>query len=224
MSSNRDLVFDHTSRDVSVQDNIQDDQNDFEFEGKHFRRYHLWAPTIWKIILPISLVISFISVGVLAARTMHDDTSKYARASLCGNSSSEALAIGCSFDHLTRSWYPPNCPHYTNNLFRTAEPKNPFRYYESLESTEPINDDDLFRLIESQGGVWVEKREHLTHCVYMLLAQAQIVRDGVNPVPILVQYGHLEHCASLVLETLRKDDEWHHKNSFTGPAHYNQAC
>jgi hypothetical protein len=189
--------------------------------GKHFQQHRLRIPPIWKIILVAILLVSIISVGIFIIQSTKGNqlTDSYS----CGNSSSEALALGCSFDHLTWSWYPPHCPHYTNGLFRTAEP-DPFHYYETLESTVPIDEGDLFELIESQGGVWVEKREHLTHCVYMLLAQAQIIRDGTRHVPILTRYGHMEHCANLLLETLRRDDEWYHKNAFTPHVHYDQNC
>lgn len=162
-------------------------------------------------------VIGFLAWGVPGHRAAYD------RKHSCGNTSAEALALGCSFDHLTWSFYPPHCPHYTNDRFRAAEP-DPFGYYETLGSLEPINDSDFFGVIERQGGVWVEKREHLTHCVYLLLAQGQIVRDGTPHTPIMVDYEHLEHCADILLENLRKDDEWRMRNTFSHEIHYDQDC
>lgn len=138
----------------------------------------------------------------------------------CGNSTSEALSLKCSFDHLMWSWYPEHCPHYTNGLFRREN----FSYYESLKSTQPLDDDGIFRIVDRQGGVWVEKREHLTHCVYLLLAQGQIIRDATSYVPRLVEYGHLEHCVDAILETLRKDEGWYRRDSFVGEIHYDQTC
>ncbi|KAM7220126.1 hypothetical protein V8F06_004454 [Rhypophila decipiens] len=175
-------------------------------------------------LLVTALATSILTfIGFLVAEGIAREQITYDRKHSCGNTSAEALALGCSFDHLTWSFYPPHCPHYTNDRFRAAEP-DPFSYYETLGSPEPVDESDFFRVIESQGGVWVEKREHLTHCVYLLLAQGQIVRDGTRHTQIIVDYEHLEHCADILLKTLRKDDEWRMRNTFSNEIHYDQDC
>jgi hypothetical protein len=46
----------------------------------------------------------------------------------CGNSSSEALSLGCSFDQLMWAWHPKQCPHYANDEYLNAEPENPWKF------------------------------------------------------------------------------------------------
>ncbi|EFY94533.1 hypothetical protein X797_011840 [Metarhizium robertsii] len=201
------------------------DTDDEKPRESPFPRYLDLIPPAWKAVLVGVVVVAMIGIGVFATKTMSVASSKTAHTNPCGNSTAEALALGCSFDRLTWSWYPAHCPHYTEDLFRLAEP---YKYYETLESIQPISDpardEDLFKFIDKQGGVWVEKREHATHCLYLLLAQAQVLKYKTRHVPILVEYFHMEHCVNYLLDILRRSDDWHHKDSFTPPVHHDQTC
>ena len=176
-----------------------------------------------------ALVVTFVLfsaavTGLLIARGASYKSPASTTQPSCGNSSVEALERNCSFDLLTWAWLPPQCPHYTNDLFLAAESAEPWRYYEKLSSKQPIVKDKLFEAVDRLGGVWTEKREHLTHCVFMLLAQAQIRQDGTPYTRLIVEYSHLEHCANFLLESLRRDDEWYHVNTFSHGFHYDQTC
>ena len=222
-SIKRYLWFNNTGY-TSVQHNTHETQDvaSFDDEKQQPQKNPGWVRD-WKIILPIILVTAVTSIGLLASSHSWNGRSGGRQQYPCGNSSREALALGCSFDHLTWSWYPPYCPHYTNELFRNAT-QNSLRYYKSLGSEEPIEEGDLLSLVEFQSGVWVQKGEHLTHCVYMLLAQAQILRDGTRHTSNLVQYEHLDHCVKYVLESMRRDPDWNQRNSFTGQMNFDQDC
>jgi len=197
--------------------------NDENLEKPRFKnpiRKHSVRKTVISSILAIAALFG---VGFFALSQASDSAAfGFRREHPCGNSSAEALALGCTFDHLTWAWYPAYCPHYTNDLFRAAE--GGFSYYESLGSKEALDEESFYRILDTKGGVWVEKREHLTHCVYLLLAQAQIVRDRTRYVPKLVEYEHLEHCAHFLMESLRKDDEWRLRNTLSPRMHYDQDC
>jgi hypothetical protein len=69
-----------------------------------------------------------------------------------------------------------------------------------------------------------EQREHLTHCVFMFLSLGQILRDGGKHTPKQVEYKHLDHCANVLLETLRKNNNWYDVATFAGPVSFDQNC
>ncbi|KAH7386597.1 hypothetical protein BKA64DRAFT_546491, partial [Cadophora sp. MPI-SDFR-AT-0126] len=128
----------------------------------------------------------------------------------CGNSSAEARSLGCSFDQLMWAWYPPSCPHYANEKFVAAEPGKPWRYYDNLYHGKAVfaEDDNWAEILDSGVQLWGERREHLTHCVYMFLSAGEIIWGGGKYVPKLVSSEHFEHCVAILLDALRQDSTW----------------
>lgn len=143
----------------------------------------------------------------------------------CGNSSAEALARGCTFDQLMWSWLPEYCPHYANDDFMNAEPTKPWQFYtDPHDQTTAASEDEWSAVLDNKQHVWGEKREHMTHCVYMFLNLGQIIRDGGRYAPRQVDYGHLEHCADMLLDTLRMDKDWHRIQTKAPLVYYDQDC
>ncbi|KAF2636766.1 hypothetical protein P280DRAFT_384334, partial [Massarina eburnea CBS 473.64] len=139
----------------------------------------------------------------------------------CGNSSAEALALGCSWDQLTWSWYPPNCPHYANDDFMAAEQ---WRFYLDPEGKKEATGEDWVKGLDNNLDLFGERREHLTHCVYMFLSIGQILRDKTPYSTKLGEYEHVEHCAQIMLDALRQDKHWNHMETSTGMVSYEQSC
>ena len=124
---------------------------------------------------------------------------------LCGNSSAEARALGCTFDQLTWSWYPPSCPHYANDEFVQAEE---WKFYMDKYGRQEASKEDWERAMNNELQLHGERREHITHCVYLMLSVGQVLRDGTPYAKKLVNYEHLDHCAKMMLKSLRKDKYW----------------
>lgn len=139
----------------------------------------------------------------------------------CGNSSAEALSLGCSWDQLTWSWLPPSCPHYANDEFMKAEQ---WVYYTDRHGQEAAVGENWARALDNEIPLWGERREHLTHCVYVFLSLGQIIRDGTPYHSRLVQYGHLSHCSHILLEALRLDPTWHDLETSTGRVSFDEHC
>lgn len=140
---------------------------------------------------------------------------------LCGNSSAEAKALGCTFDQLTWSWYPPQCPHYANDEFVKAED---WKFYLDMEGKHVAAGDDWVKAMDNEIQLWGQRREHITHCVYLMLSVGQIVRDAKPYAPKLVDYGHLEHCAEIMLKSLRKDRLWNSMETRVPFVDYSVIC
>lgn len=142
---------------------------------------------------------------------------------LCGNSSAEARQKGCTFDQLNWSWLPPNCPLYANDLFIEAE--NPgWRYYETLEQSNLVEGNQWEEVLNGDRRVFVERREHLSHCVFRFLSIAQILRDRTPYHEKLADYRHSAHCANAVLESMRRDPEWFDVDTYSGTVSFREDC
>jgi hypothetical protein len=179
-------------------------------------------------LVAIVTIPIFILLGIYQLNASNDDVAGYyddqSSSSPCGNSSTEALARGCSFDQLMWAWFPKHCPHYANDEFLTAEPEQPWRFYPDPHNREPVVGGDWVKVLDNEIMVYGERREHLTHCVYMFLTLGQIFRDEGRYTPKHIQYEHIHHCTNILLEALRKDDNWYGIETYAGPVSYDQTC
>ncbi|KAL8871605.1 MAG: hypothetical protein Q9174_002595, partial [Haloplaca sp. 1 TL-2023] len=163
-------------------------------------------------VLGIILISASFSYYVFASSTTTAHSHSFSN-SPCGNSSAEALAHGCTFDQLTWAWLPPYCPHYANDDFIAAAQTldhAPWRYYIDPRKRTPATGPDWTRVLDNEIPVYTEKREHLSHCVFLYLGLGQIIRemergeDSVRYSPKQVDYGHLIHCKDVLLTALKK--------------------
>jgi len=97
-------------------------------------------------------------------------------------------------------------------------------------------------VLDGERAVFGEKREHLTHCVFLSLSLAQLLHTGGAYWERLVDLEHHEHCAKMLLKELRRgndeqrqrkrDEEmeewgiggWYGLQTFVGGANFDQDC
>jgi hypothetical protein len=190
-------------------------------------RKHLFftARTLLVLLTSIFAVVLLLALSIYNIYFSRSEVPKNANTHLCGNSTVEALALGCTFDQLMWSWYPPGCPHYANDEFMNAEPENPWVYYVDPVKKIPLPEENWTKALDGEIPLWGEKREHSTHCVYMFLSLAQILQDrNARYVPRLVDYVHLEHCAGLILGELRKDPHRFEPGTVVPKVYFDQTC
>ncbi len=143
---------------------------------------------------------------------------------LCGNSSSEAVALGCSFDQLTWAWLPPHCSHYANEDFLNAEPGKPWKYFEDIDGKKQVDEHSWGEVLDGELMIFGERREHLTHCVFLFLSLGQIIRDGTKYIEKMGDYNHIHHCAMLLFDVVKKEREWNDIQTIVGTVSYDQSC
>ncbi|KAJ5524670.1 hypothetical protein N7494_011320 [Penicillium frequentans] len=139
----------------------------------------------------------------------------------CGSSSAQAWARGCSFDQLMWSWYPKHCPHYANDEYLNVQD---WKFYSDPYTKEVVDSTNWTKVLDNEILVYGERGEHLTHCVYMFLSLGQILYNGGRYTQRYIDYTHMEHCASILLEALQKDVHWHDIETFAGRVLYDQNC
>lgn len=211
--------------DLKSQSSIGTDIHGKLSHGKLSRVYATCAATL--STFAILLVVGLFTLRVRTQNRAwtsamdHSHDSVIEPASLCGNSSAEALALGCSFDQLMWAWYPPGCPHYANYDYLQA---GDWKFYLDREGNQVAGPDDWPRALDNEIELWGERGEHLAHCVFMMLSVGQVLRDARPVSTRLLDYGHLEHCSRLLLDAIKHDPHWNDMETNAGAVHYEVSC
>ena len=173
------------------------------------------------IFTSVAALIAVILGGLILLFINAKSSDKTWSTNSCGKTETEAIALNCTFDQLTWSWYPPNCPHYANNEFLEA---GNWTYYMDGLGNEVATGVNWTKAMNNEVELYTEEREHATHCIYMFLSVAQLVRDKTPSTQKIRDYGHMKHCADMILEILRKDDDWYKITTGVPPVNYQQSC
>ncbi|KAH6659441.1 hypothetical protein BKA67DRAFT_529594 [Truncatella angustata] len=142
---------------------------------------------------------------------------------VCGDTATEALSLGCTLDPMTWSWLSPSCPRYASSEFETSE-ELPYKYYVDPYNLVLAEGKNWTLALDNQVRLYAERREHVTHCVYTFLSLAQIIRDGTQTHPRLSAYEHIQHCVEIVLESVRRDRDWHTVDADMGEVSFDEGC
>lgn len=213
--SQRRWAYQHLDDTHSLDEKLESSSE----KGKVAQPYRTAAIVATTLIFGTAIPIALALYFIFASRSRYSQS-----IGPCGNSSAEALARGCSFDQLMWAWYPKHCPHYANEEYLRAEPDEPWRFYIDPYKKRIASEEEWVNALDNKVPVYGERREHLTHCVYMYLSLGQIIRDGTRYTPRQVEYEHLEHCAGLLLEGLRNDTSWHQIQTKAPHVFYDQDC
>lgn len=209
-----------TDTDSEVGKQLESTNDENERQPSNIQRYQLIKTALRKytVHLLVGLGVTAIIVGFSVSKLHRGGNSPPL---LCGNSSAEAESLGCTFDQLTWSYYPPECPHYANDEFLSFEQ---WRYYDDPHSKIPASSENWTRALDNKQKLWGERGEHLSHCVFMFLSIGQIIRDG-TPLPSkLAEYEHLAHCSEYLLSALKTDPTWHNLETLVPNAQFDVYC
>ena len=132
----------------------------------------------------------------------------------CGDSIEEALARGCSFDPLTAAWIPPNCPRDMTTEFIEAggaSKDKKWRYWADKEGEHEFQGFEELSHNGTGARYWTTQREHLNHCLYMLLRVHRLMqraRHGDGRVDWKSEsFSHFTHCATMLYNTSIAHDQ-----------------
>jgi hypothetical protein len=119
----------------------------------------------------------------------------------CGNSTTEALAIGCTFDPLSVTWLPQRCQRHGTEAFAEYPDTHntTWKYWYDKEGKNQIPDQQSLAALGGNGIYWTTQREHLTHCVYMLLRVHHAMETGDRIDRLGRSYDHSKHCLMMLL-------------------------
>ena len=119
----------------------------------------------------------------------------------CGNSSAEALALGCTFDRLTLTWMPTQCPRDETDKFIERLGPTGWQFYHDKEHTVEIESvDALSKLGDEQFHTTVHL--HSYHCMFIFTRFYDVMKRGGRVDALSASSGHWSHCLELVLRLI----------------------
>lgn len=151
-------------------------------------------------------------VLVAAWRTTIHPTPKHVKYEkqtlMCGNTTAEAEARGCTFDLMSHNWVPNPClDHEIAGEFRefVNSPDRLYRawpYYNDYEGKKWIEDERELALMadwnwdnDPRGLVVTTLEVHLKHCEFMIKrVHRSAVSHNVPLDSVFTMYRHIVHC------------------------------
>ncbi|EXF78031.1 hypothetical protein CFIO01_04377 [Colletotrichum fioriniae PJ7] len=118
----------------------------------------------------------------------------------CGNSSSEAQALGCHFDVLSFCWVPEECfDRELTDKFRNA---GPWVFYTDQNKTASVTEEQFG---SDTQPVYLTNRLHKTHCAYNILRFHKALTENrmVHREDVLT---HTQHCTQVLTRINEPDD------------------
>ncbi|KAH8821795.1 hypothetical protein F5884DRAFT_827982 [Xylogone sp. PMI_703] len=117
----------------------------------------------------------------------------------CGNSSVEAIALGCEFDPLSVTWLPKQC--IDRDLTNEFLAMGPWPGYTDDKGTALVSDED-----KARGTLhYTTLMEHAAHCAIELRKVHKAIKTGGKRIDSLeLSYHHTIHCTELLLYLSKK--------------------
>ncbi|OJJ42285.1 hypothetical protein ASPZODRAFT_147590 [Penicilliopsis zonata CBS 506.65] len=176
-------------------------------EDRPRQKQQLVIPLLLFIIAILSIVLVVVSISFTApSNTPHT----------CGHTRTEALARGCTWDHLVKAWLPADCPRVGEREYLAAANNTGWIFYDDPNTRHPIADIALYApLDEYEAGLgrefklwYTTEGEHLTHCAYMLKRLAYSVSNQARIDDLSLSYPHSVHCLEYLLRQARYSPTW----------------
>lgn len=123
-------------------------------------------------------------------------------AETCGNSSSEALSLGCSFDIISFAWLPARC--FDQELVNQFLAIRDWKWYLDTEGQQTV---DLASVAAGQyEQLYVTQEYHMYHCTYMWRKMHRALLAGNVVDGYIGDIHHTAHCEMQILDRSRPLD------------------
>ena len=125
-----------------------------------------------------------------------DDTRTLVPALECGNSPSEALSRGCSFDVMSFAWLPAPC--FDKELMQDFLSLRNWVWYRDESGNEPAAD-PMAVASGQYDQLFVTQEYHMYHCTYMWRKMHRAVQRALPLDGYIGSMGHTEHCENMLV-------------------------
>ena len=120
----------------------------------------------------------------------------------CGNSSSEALSLGCNFDIISFAWLPARC--FDQELMDQFLDLRDWKWYLDTEGQQTV---DLASVAAGQyEQLYVTQEYHMYHCTYMWRKMHRALLAGNVVDGYIGDMHHTAHCEMQILDRSRPLD------------------
>ncbi|KAF4783934.1 hypothetical protein HER10_EVM0001994 [Colletotrichum scovillei] len=193
---------------------ISDDKESEDLETRSSRWTRLCA-------YALSIVLGGMTCGVLGYILLNLSTLRTSPSTSelhCGNSSTEARALGCVFDLLTNNWMPEYCSDpATDSEYRTwvMEPQRHLGawafYYDKNAEHQVASEEELSNLVGRH--VYTTTENHLAHCTFVARRMHRLAIGEITAVAHNT-FAHTMHCTSAILDAISTPE--HHSAHHAG--------
>ena len=129
----------------------------------------------------------------------------------CGNSSTEARALGCVFDLLTNNWMPEYCSdpntdsEYREWVYKPDRLRGSWAYFSDENGEHQVeSEEQLSNLVGSH--IYTTTENHLAHCAFLARRMHRLVTGEIAAVAHNT-FAHTMHCTSALLKAVGIEGE-----------------
>ena len=168
-------------------------------------RRHYWSrkfrPLVQYLPLLIALAMASIVLGVVIflQRPQPEELSPQT----CGNSSSEALSLGCSFDVISFAWLPARC--FDQELVDDFLALKDWQWY--LDAGAQQTADLASVAAGAYDELYVTQEYHMYHCTYMWRKMHRAMLAGDVLDGYVGDMHHTAHCEMQLLDRSKALDD-----------------
>jgi len=159
------------------------------------------------IVIIFTAIVSFalgqLTPYMLSSSEPNSQTPSHPPRKHCGNSSAEALSLNCTFDPLTVTWLPADCPRDMTAEFMAYDSWT-YTYDEAGKDFVP----DYEELSHLPRGelYWATLKEHMVHCAFIFIRKERVSRRGGRIDGLASNTKHGEHYARLLMDNMGVPD------------------
>ncbi|KAK1710292.1 uncharacterized protein BDZ83DRAFT_540702, partial [Colletotrichum acutatum] len=123
----------------------------------------------------------------------------------CGNSTTEAVTLGCKYDSLAAAWLPEHCrdDELTAEFERSGPgPDGQWTYWADTAHTQEISVEEIAKMADNQeelrfhmSGHW-----HVLHCIFYWRKEYRARFNGKMVEPRSDNEKHIKHCGKIFLD------------------------
>ena len=149
----------------------------------------------------IASVIALILVGVVAFLQLSQPEN--ISPDTCGNSSHEALSLGCSFDVMSFAWLPDRC--FDKELVDDFLALKDWNWY--LDAGGQQTADPASVAAGAYDELYVTQEYHMYHCTHMWRKMHRAILAGRDLDGYIGDMHHTAHCEMQILDRSRALDD-----------------
>ncbi|KAF4785741.1 hypothetical protein HER10_EVM0009431 [Colletotrichum scovillei] len=123
----------------------------------------------------------------------------------CGNSTAEAVTLGCKYDSLAAAWLPEHCrdDELTAEFERSGPgPNGEWTYWADTAHAQEISVQEIAKMADNQAelrfhmsGHW-----HVIHCIFYWRKEHRARFNGKMVEPRSDNEKHIKHCGKIFLD------------------------
>ena len=153
--------------------------------------------------LPLLIALAMASIVLIVVMFLQQSQPEDIPSETCGNSSSQALSLGCRFDVISFAWLPARCfdPDLVDDFLALKD----WQWY--LDAGARRTADPASVAAGAYEELYVTQEYHVYHCTYMWRKMHRAILAGQVLDGYIGDMHHTAHCEMQILDRSRALDQ-----------------